>query len=137
MKNATTRLLLAAAAAASLFATTGARAGDDAGVTRAQVRAELAEARASGMLDRFGEIATPEPVLYARDIHNQTEALVLAARYDYEVHGLAEQQAGTGAMPELASYVEAGSDGPLLVVVIYDGDGALRSADTVALAAID
>ena len=100
-------------------------------LTRAEVQAQLAEARASGQLDRPGEAGATEAVIAARERANETDRLVAEAQYR-----LAAEQAAP-AQERLASYVEEGSDGPQVVLMTFAPDGSLESAETLALASID
>jgi hypothetical protein len=119
MKSLSHRALLCTAAAVVMLSGVAAHA--QAGpLTRAEVRAELAEARAAGLLDVPGEAGATEQVLQAREMHNHLQALVIAARQRL----LADEQ------PEVAVYVERGPLGPVLVLVTFDGGGEPYNADT-------
>ena len=130
MKRQRSRLLLAAAASASLFGAAAAAQACGCALTRDDVRSELAEARAAGRLDASGEAGATAAVLTAREQYNATEARVIAARLALEQ----EIQARADAMPDLASYVEDGRSGPVLVLLLFDPHGRLHSSDTLAIA---
>jgi len=138
MKHTTRRfscgLLAAAAAAAALVAASAVPAAAEGSLTRDEVRAELADARANGLLDRAGEAGATDDVLAAREQYNAVEALVIAARRAIEQH-LADNQAAD--LPTLVSYVEESADGPMLVLLMFDDDGSLYGTDTLSIAAID
>jgi len=134
MKRINQHRLFAAAAAALLMA--GSVAVQAEPLTRAEVRAELAEWRAQGMLDRAGEAGATSDVLLARERFNETQSRVLIAKYELEQQQLAERTAAT-ALPEIAAYTEAGPDGPQLVVISMNGEGMVDNVETVDLAAID
>jgi hypothetical protein len=101
------------------------------GLTRAEVRAQLDEARASGQLDRPGEAGATETVIAARERANETDRLVAEA----QVRLAAEEAAAP--QERLASYVEEGRDGPQVVLMTFAPDGSLESTETLALASID
>lgn len=120
------RNLLAAVAAAVLLATSAVVHAE--GITRDQVRAELAEARALGMLDRPGEAGATEDVLLAREQYNETQTRVLIAKMELEQRQLAQAQAAQqdrALMPEQVAYVEAGKDGPVVVLITTAADGSV------------
>lgn len=125
------RWLLAATTAAALLGFGGVTAE---GLSREQVRAELAEARAAGLLDQPGEAGATDAVLRNREFHNQLQWLVAQAEHDLLA---LEAEDGSDGMPDLASYVEQGPRGPVLVLMLFDGEGALHSSDTLALASTD
>jgi len=133
-RPSTRSLPLLAAAAALLLGATSAQACRCV-PTRDEVRAELAEARAAGRLDAAGEAGATPAVLAAREQANATEAQVIAARRALEREILA--RADGDAMPDLASYIEQGREGPVLVLLIFDPRGALHSSDTLAFASND
>jgi regulator of protease activity HflC (stomatin/prohibitin superfamily) len=125
MHHPSFRLLVAAAALVCAGATSAQ------GLTRAEVQAELAAWRAGGMLDRPGEAGATEAVLAARERANETERLVAEARAAQELAAANDQR-------RLASYVEQGADGePQVVLLSFDSEGRLESAETLALASID
>ncbi len=133
------RNLLAAAAAAVLLATAGlAQAAE---ITRDQVRAELAEARALGMLDRPGEAGATDDVLMARERFNETQTRVLIAQRDLEQRQLAEAQAAAedrALAPEQVAYMEEGRDGPVVVLITTEADGTVSVMDgPLQLVALD
>lgn len=131
MKTYLSAALLALAAALTMTAT----AADEPALTRDQVRAELAEARAAGLLDVPGDTGATEAVLAARDQYNALLALVLQARWALQEQLLSA--VGEVTDPDLEVYYEAGPHGPVMVLLIYDEVGDLYSADTVALATLD
>jgi hypothetical protein len=100
-------------------------------LTRAEVRAQLEEARASGQLDRPGEAGATEAVIEARERANETDRLVAEAQQRLAAEAAAAPQ------ERLASYIEEGSDGPQVVLLTFDAAGSLQSAETLALASID
>lgn len=132
MNRHLTRTLLATAAA--VFAIGTAQAADDSQMTRAQVRAELADARAAGLLDQPGEAGATEAVLEARENYNALQTLVLQARAELEAQALAANEI---AEPDLDVYYEAGPQGPVMVLLTYDAEGDLYSADSVMLAQVE
>ncbi len=140
------RNLFATAAASVLLAAAGmAHAGDagEGGLTREQVKAELAEARALGTLDEVGERGATDKVLLAREMFNQTQTQVILARYDLEQRLVAEAQAAEANVtlaPEQAAYMEQGTDGPVLMLVSVDQNGEITSVDdigTLQMVAVD
>lgn len=133
MNRHLTRTLLATAAA--VFAIGTAQAADGSQLTRAQVRAELADARAAGLLDQGGEAGATETVLEARENYNALQTLVLQARAELEAQSLAAE-AGS-AQPDLDVYYEAGPQGPVMVLLTYDAEGRLHSADSLMLAQVE
>jgi hypothetical protein len=144
--NKSLHRLCFAAAAALLFAASVGRA-DEAPATelptlrtplapsqlaRDAVRAELAQARTDGRLDRPGEAGAVEDGAAASEPFNATQALVMAAQLAYE-----ERLAGSADdMPDLASYIEEGVDGPVLVLLLFDPDAAVEGSEALALAGL-
>lgn len=142
MNRTTMRRVFGAAAAAAMLALGAAASAHDLGgpgcrsvhasaaagdgLTRQQVRDDLARARALGLLDRPGEAGADDAVVAARERENAFDALAIEAR---------ERLAADG--PDLDSYVEEGEYGPRLVVLIFDADGAIHSIDAIELASID
>lgn len=139
-------------------------------LTREQVRADLREARAQGLMEPVGAGSTPDAVLMARELANETQARVLEARMALAAERLAqvhnaEQMAaapmaadeasaaaadtitvagsglqlpmGISAPFDIATYVEQGPDGPVLVVIELDGRGAMARVESYDLASID
>lgn len=130
MQHRLARTLIATAAAVFTLATAHAE-----GPSREQVRAELDEARAAGLLDQPGEAGATEAVLAAREAYNarQTQVALAHQALDREL-----QAAADGASwPDLEIYYEAGPQGPVMVLLIYDADGALHSADSLTLAQVE
>jgi hypothetical protein len=115
-RNLQCKVLARAATALLLAFSAGAQAE---GLSREQVRAELAEARAQGLLDRPGEIGASANVLLAREQYNETQTRVLIARQELE----SEPAAGP------VVYLEAGRLGPVFVKVSTAPDGSIRVID--------
>jgi hypothetical protein len=105
-------------------------------LSRAEVKSELAEWRAQGMLDRNGEAGATSEVLAARERFNQEQTQTLVAQSlqrQREANRLA-----LAAMPdEIATYREAGPDGPQIVVVRIGADGSVYEIDSIDVASID
>jgi len=127
------RTLLATAAA--VFAIGSVQAADGGTLTRAQVRAELAEARAAGLLDQPGEAGATAAVLEARENYNALQTLVAHAQQELQVQ--MQAAANGGAERDLDVYYEAGPQGPVMVLLTYDNEGNLYSADSMLLSALD
>ncbi|MFY9511719.1 MAG: DUF4148 domain-containing protein [Rubrivivax sp.] len=125
------RWLLAVTATAALL---GFGAVTAEGLSREQVRAELDEARAAGLLDQPGEAGATDEVLRNREFNNQLQWLVATA--ERELMAL-QPEDGSAGMPDLASYVEEGPNGPVLVLMLFESDGSLHSSDTLTLASAD
>lgn len=133
MNRFLTRTLIAAAAVLSLGA---AHAADSGPMTREQVRAELAQARAAGLMDQPGEAGATTEVLAAREAFNDLQTLVLKAQAELDMQ-LAQAATEGAAEPDLDVYYEAGPNGPVMVLLMYDAAGNLYSADSMALAMVD
>lgn len=58
--------------------------GENGPITREQVRAELAQWRAAGLMDQGGEIGAAPEVLAARESHNEQIAVAIYARLERE-----------------------------------------------------
>jgi hypothetical protein len=142
MKPGQDRKTLLATAAATVFSAVSAvvlaLAGGAAvaeGLTRAQVQAELAEARAAGTLEPVGEGSTPESVLLAREQFNQTQTQVILARQALQDEQLAQAEGGTRSVfADLATYVEQTQAGPVLVVIELDASGAVTQVESFEIA---
>ena len=108
-------------------------------LTRAEVRADLAEWRALGLLEQ-GEMGASTAVLEARERFYQTQTRTLIAKYELEQKLQAEREAATAGAPpapDVVSYTEAGPDGPQVVIVRLDNQGMVEGYETVMLASID
>ena len=126
----TVRRLVLAAAAASFFVVSAVA---QQVLSRDDVRTELAQARAEGLLDHFGDAGASDDVVAARAQFNATQALVMAAQQAYE----RRRADRNDRMPDLASYVEEGPDGPVFVLMLFEADGSLHSSDAVTIASND
>jgi hypothetical protein len=105
------------------------------GLTRAEVQAELAEARAAGTLEPVGEGSTPDSVLQARELFNQTQTQVIEARLALQAELLAQADGGPRSVfADIASYVEQTGAGPVLVVVELDETGAVTQVESFEIA---
>lgn len=134
--------LLCGAAASALVATCVLAQADEAPATRAQVRQEMAYARAHNMLDHTGELGATEDVLLARELFNATQARVLIAKAELEQRIAAAQddiaRAEAAQMPQMqerplqpeqVAYVEQGRQGPVVVLINVGADGSLGYVD--------
>jgi hypothetical protein len=132
---ATAAATLASAASAVVLALAGGTALAE-GLTRAQVQAELADARAAGALEPAGEGSTPEAVLQARELFNQTQAQVIEARQALRAERLAQDEgAPRSVFADIATYVEQGGGGPVLLVIDLDTTGTVRQVRAFDIAA--
>ncbi len=91
--------------------------GENGPITREQVRAELAQWRAAGLMDQGGEIGAAPEVLAAREDHNEKIAVAIYARLEREQQvqmaaAEAQRQAeARAAAAAAATAVVASSDG--------------------------
>lgn len=89
--------------------------GENGPITRDQVRAELAQWRAAGLMDQGGEIGAAPEVLAAREDHNEKIAVAIYARLEREQQvqlaaAEAQRQAEARAAAAAAAAVVATAD---------------------------
>ena len=132
---ATAAATIVSALAAVVLALAGGAAIAE-GLTRAQVQAELAQARASGTLEPAGQASTPDSVLLARELFNQTQTRVMLAQQALRAEWLAQaQDTPRSVFADLASYVEQTRSGPVLVVIQLDAAGSVAQVESFDIAA--
>ncbi|MBK7061122.1 MAG: DUF4148 domain-containing protein [Rubrivivax sp.] len=102
-------------------------------LTRAEVMAELMQARSDGMLLAAGEIADPQPVLDARERFNVAQSKELVERYARieQMNAAQARLAALQAAPPLAK--TAGAALPQQAVLSERADGTPITDTTAAL----
>lgn len=112
--------------------------GENGPITRDQVRAELAQWRAAGLMDQGGEIGTAPEVLAARETHNEQMAVAIYARLEREQQvQLAAAEARREAEARAAA---AAATATAVTVAAADGEGAdgeSGAADDASIIASD
>jgi hypothetical protein len=88
-------------------------------LSRDDVRADLAMARAQGMLDAAGEAGATPDVLLARQRFNQTQERVLLARYELQRE------------PTRLHVAAVPSEGDVLLIVEPDASGRLAAVEMI------
>jgi hypothetical protein len=123
-----------AAAAANLAeASIEAPNGGAGPITREQVRAELAQWRAAGLLDRAGDAGATEQVLAAREAYNQQMASAIYARLQQEQELAAAEAARVAEAERVRQWVTlpalptAADADPMAMTAPRDGLDSLDS----------